>query len=183
LTQLSLRERRLVAVALLAALLAMVLYAIILPVINGFSDRAAERAALIATFERDERAVVQIDSIRRAAEAQRRDAARYHLQGGSAAVAADLLKERVAAAITASGGDLRAVDDVAAAAGTLQVRADARLTTSQLTAVLASLQAGEPLLVVEKLSVAATQAFQTGRSGPMDVQIETSGSYSTPAPR
>jgi general secretion pathway protein M len=183
LNQLSLRERRLVALALLTALLALVLYAAILPIIDGFSDRAATRAALLQTFERDERAVVQIASTRRAAEAQRRDAARFHLQGASAAVATDLLKERVAAAVAASGGDLRAIEDVAAASGSLRLRVDARLTTGQLTALLASLQRGEPLLVTETLSVAATQAFQTGRSGPMDVQLEISGSYPAPAPR
>lgn len=178
---LSLRERRLVALALLAALLALLMYVVILPIIDGFSDRAATRAALLQTYERDERAVVQIASTRRAAEAQRQDAGRYHLQGGSAASAADLLKERVAAAITASGGDLQAIEDVAAVAGTLQLRADARLTTGQLAALLTGLQSGEPLLVTENITVAATQAFQTGRSGPMDVRLEISGSYPTPA--
>ncbi|MBC7522393.1 MAG: hypothetical protein H7268_15040, partial [Sandarakinorhabdus sp.] len=128
-------------------------------------------------------AVAQIASTRRAAEAQRRDAGRFHLQGTNAAAAADVLKERVAAAGTASGGDLRSIDEVAAAPGMVRVRVDARLTTSQLAALLTGLQGGEPLLVTENLSVAATQAFQTGRSGPMDVQLEISGSYPAPAPR
>jgi general secretion pathway protein M len=183
LNQLSLRERRLVAVALLMALLALLLYAVILPIINGFSERAATRTTLLQTFERDERAVVQIASTRRAAEAQRQTSARFHLPGGSQAAANDKLKERVAAAIMASGGDLRAIEDVASAAGTIQLRADARLTTEQLAGLLVSLQRGEPLLIIEILSVTATQAFQTGRSGPLDVRLEISGSYPTPAPR
>jgi hypothetical protein len=91
------------------------------------------------------------------------------------------LKERVAAAIVAIGGDLRAVEDVAAGSGQIRIRLDARLTNDQLTGLLFTLQNDEPLLVIETLSVTATEASQTGRSGPMDIRIEVSGSY--PAPR
>lgn len=181
--RLSLRERRLLAVALLVALLALLLYAVVLPVVDGFSDRAEARTTLLETYARDERAVAQIASTRRAAEAQRRDTGRFRLEGANATLAADRLKERVAAAVTASGGDLRGIEDIAAAAGSIRVRADTKLTTSQMSALIAGLQHGEPLLVVEELSVTATQAFQTGRSGPMDVRLEISGSYPAAATR
>lgn len=180
-TGLSLRERRLIAVALLLAVLALLLYAVILPIVDGFAARAEARTELLETFARDERAVVQIASTRRAAEAQRGDAARFHLAGASAAVAADLLKERLAAAVTATGGDLRAIEDVAAQPGYIQVRTDARLTPAQLTQLLAGVQRGEPLLIIEDLAVTADDALQTGQSGPMDVRLEVSGSF--PAPR
>jgi len=180
-TSLSARERRLVAIALLVAVVALLLYLVILPITGGFAARADERAALQETYSRDERAVGQIVSVRRVAEAQKRDAGRFRLAGANSIRATDLLKERVAAAIVASGGDLRAVEDVAAGSGQILIRLDARLTNDQLTGLLFTLQNDEPLLVIETLSVTATEASQTGRSGPMDIRIEVSGSY--PAPR
>jgi hypothetical protein len=180
---LSQRERRLVAVLLLFALVALLAYGIVLPIFDGFSARAEARAALLETYARDERAVGQIDSVRRAAEAQRRDLARFRLVGDSVAAVSDQLKERVAATITATGGDLRSVEDIAAAANSIRVRADAHLTNAQLVAAITALEGSEPLLVVETLTVAADDAIQSGRSGPMDVRLEISGSYPAPAPR
>jgi hypothetical protein len=180
---LSQRERRLVAVLLLVALVAVAFYAAIFPITDGFSARTAARSKLFETYARDENAVLQIASARRAAEAQRRDAPRYRLTSGNAAEAADGLKERVASLITATRGDLRSVEDIAAPAGSIRVRADARLTTAQLAAAITSLQRGEPLLVIEALTVAADDAVQSGRASPMDVRLEVSGSYPAPAPR
>lgn len=180
---LSRRERRLVAVAMLCALLALLLYGVVLPIVDGFSDRAAMRDTLRETYARDERAVVQIASVRRAAEAQRRDAGRFRLDGASPTLAADRLKERIGAAITAAGGDLRSVEDIAAVPGAIRVRADARMVNPQLVAMLAAIERSDPLLVVENLSVTADQAFQTGRASPLDIRIEISGSYPATAPR
>ncbi len=182
-TALTARERLLVAVALLIAVIALFVYGVVVPVIDGFADRAAARAALLETYARDERAVVQVASARRAAEAQRRDAARFRLAGASATLAADGLKERVGAAVTAAGGELRNLEDVAAQPGTLRIRAEARLTTGQVAALLEGLQRGAPLLVIETLAVTADQAFQSGRAGPMDVRLEVSGSFPAAPPR
>ncbi len=182
-TTLSRRERRLIAVAILVAVVALVIFGLIMPVVDGFADRADARTALLATYARDERAIVQIASVRRAAEAQRTDMARFRLPGVSVTAAGDLLKERLGAAVAATGGDLRSTEDIAATAGTIRVRVDARLTNSQLVALLTGLQRGEPLLVLDNLTVTADQAFQTGRIGPMDVHLEVSGSYPTAAPR
>jgi hypothetical protein len=177
LSNLSLRERRLIAVALLLGALLLLLYGVILPIIDGFAARAEERTALLERYALDERAVMQMPSALRAAQVQRRDMARFRLAGATATLAADGLKERVGGAVTASGGELRAIEDVAASPGTIRIRTDARLTTAQLTALLVALQKSEPLLVIESLSVSADQALQTGRSGPMDVRLEVSGSY------
>lgn len=180
-TRLSLRERRLVAIAILVALVAAVVRGLIMPIVDGFATRDADRAALLATWAADERAVVQIASVRRAAEAQRRDAARFRLAGDTALLAADRFKERIGTAITATGGELRSIEDVAARPGMIRVRTDTRLTTGQLVTLLTGLQRGEPLLIVETLNLAADQALQTGRAGPMDVRLEISAPY--PAPR
>lgn len=182
-TQLSLRERRLIAVALLLAALALLFYGLVMPVIDGFSARAEARAALALTYARDERAIIQIQSARRAAEAQRRDQPRFRLAGSSQTAAADRLKERLAAAVTASGGTLRSVEDVAASPGTIRVRVDARLTSAQLAMTLATTLRGEPLLAIETLAVSADQSLQTGRASPLDVRLEASGLYPAAAPR
>ncbi len=182
-TALSLRERRLVAVAILFALLAALLYGIILPVVDGFSDRAAARTELLERYARDERAVTQIASTRRAAEGQRGDAARYRLDGTNAALAADGLRTRIGTAVAAAGGELRSAEDVAAAPGFIRVRTDCRVTTGQLSALLAGLQRSAPLLTIETLTVTADQALQTGRAAPMDVRLEISAPYPAAAPR
>jgi hypothetical protein len=174
---LTLRERRLIALALLLALLLLLVRGVILPIITGFDARAEERQALLQRHALDERAVVQMPSARRAAEAQRRDMARFRLAGATATLAADGLKERIGAAVVATGGEVRAIEDMAGTPGSIRVRLDSRLTTSQLAALLARLQNSPPLLVIENLTVAADQALQTGRAGPMDVRLEVSGSY------
>lgn len=182
-TQLSLRERRLLAMALLMVVLTLLLYGLVMPVIDGFASRADTRAALAQTYERDERAIIQVQSARRAAEAQRRDQNRFRLAGSSQTAAADRLKERLAAAVTASGGSLRSVEDVAAGPGMIRVGVDARLTTAQLATTLATIERGEPLLALESLAVNADQSLQTGRASPLDVRLEASGLYPAATPR
>ena len=183
LNSLSIRERRLIAVALLVALLALALYAVVLPLVDGFTDRTAAREALLETYRTDERAVAQLAALRRAADAQRRTVEPYRLTGRTAVIAADQLRERIGGAIVAAGGDLRGVEDVAATPGTIRVRTDARLTTPQLARVVAVLQNSPPLAVIDSLTVTADQALQTGRPGPMDVRLEISAPYPAAAPR
>jgi hypothetical protein len=160
-----------------------VLYAIVLPIVDGFADRSAARAALIESYQDDERAVAGLATLRRAASLQRKDAAVFRLPGATPLAATDALKDRLATAVTGLGGDLRAVEEVVAPAGTIRVRTDARLTTAQLVKLLTQLQNSPPILVIETLTVTADQALQTGRAGPMDVRVEVSAAYSAAAPR
>ena len=181
--QLSAREARLVAVAILLGLIALVWYGLVAPVVGGFADRAAHRDALRAADARDTRIAAQIPSIRRAAGIQRADMARFVLLPAAGAGPGDVLRDRIAAAVAASGGALRSVEDAAAAPGAVKVRADLQLTTGQLAALLANLQRGAPLLIVESLAVAADEAFQTNRSANMDVRLEVSARAAAPQPR
>lgn len=180
--RLSPRERKLVAVLLLVGALALVWYGLLAPLVGGFTDRAAARRALIESYQRDARAVAQIPSIRRAAEAQRASADRFVITGANPG---DVLRDRVAAAIVAAGGTLKSIEDVAgdSAATMVRVRADGQLTIPQLNALLAGLAQGTPLLVVDTLSVAADEAFQTNRPGQMDVRLEVSARIAAPKPR
>lgn len=181
--QLSAREAKLVAVAILLGVLALAWYALVAPVVGGFADRAARRDELRAAYARDTRIAAQIPSIRRAADAQRADLARFVLVPAAGAGPSDLLRDRIAAAVAASGGALRGVEEAAAAPGAVKLRADLQLTTGQLAALLANLQRGAPLLIVDSLTVAADEAFQTNRSANMDVRLEVSARTAAPKPR
>jgi hypothetical protein len=178
--RLSTRERKLVALLLLVGALFAVWYGVLAPLIGGFVDRAAARQALIESYQRDARAVAQIPSIRRAAEAQRASAEKFVMPGANPG---DALRDRVAAAVVASGGALKTIEDVAGTPATVRVRADSQLTIPQLNALLAGLAQGTPLLVVDALSVAADEAFQTNRPGQMDVRLEISARIAAPKPR
>jgi len=184
-TRLSPRERKLVALLLLVGALFAVWYGVLAPLVGGFVDRAAARQALIESYQRDARAVAQIPSIRRAAEAQRASAEKFVITGANPG---DQLRDRVAAAVVASGGALKTIEDVAGdvsggTPSTVRVRADSQLTIPQLNVLLAGLAQGTPLLVVDALSVAADEAFQTNRPGQMDVRLEVSARIAAPKPR
>lgn len=183
-SSLSARERRIVAIGLLVAAIALVWLAIVAPVIDGFAERAAARDELTVRYARDARAVAQVVSVRRAAERQRATRARFVLVAATPLAAGDRLKERLATTVAASGGALRSVEDLAGGSpGQIRARLDARLSPRQLSAVLTRLDAEAPLLVFDSLTVAADQAFATSRAGPMDVRLEVTAAIPAPQPR
>jgi len=182
--RLSLRERRLVAIGILIAVLALVWLVVVAPLLAGFTLRAAEREALLERYERDERIIAQQPSVRRAAVQQRRAAALFVAPSATPLAAADALKERLGAAVTASGGELRSVEDVARSEpAEVGARLTARLSPRQLSDVLSRLQSQPPLLVFDSMIVAADQAFATSRAGPMDVRLEVSAAVPAPQQR
>lgn len=180
-TRLSARERRLVAVLLLVAAIALAWFGLVAPVADGFAGRAERRAALRDTYARDERTIGQIPAMSRQADLQRRDRARYLLVAPTPAAAAAVLKERLGGTVAAAGGEVRTVEDVAAPAGRLRARLDARLTLPQLTAVLQRLETAPPLLLVDAMTVATDPGRQAAGPAPMDVRLEIDAA--TPAPR
>lgn len=181
---LSLRERRLVAVGLLVAALALAWLLVAAPLIDGFAARAAARDELLLRYARNARIIAQLPSVRRAAEQQRRTQSRFILVAPTPIAAADSLKERLAATVGASGGALRSVEDLAGTTpGQMRVRLDARLSPRQLSTVLTRLETEAPLLLFDSLTVSADQAFATSRAGPMDVRLEITAAIPAPAPR
>jgi hypothetical protein len=178
---LTLRERRLVAIAILLGLVALVYLAVLLPIANGFSDRAERREAAIARYVRNERAIAGIAALRRAADAQRADRGLHAFAAPSVAAAIERLKEQLGAHVVAAGGELKTVQEVAAAPGQVRAWAEGRLTMPQLVALLDRVRRNQPSLVVESLTVAADRAFQTGQLEPMDVRLEASARHTASA--
>lgn len=166
------RESRLVAVALLLAAILLPVFAIILPIVDGFSARSGERALLLATYARNERVIAGGGAWADRAGEQRRGQARYMLAAPSREQALDALRSRVSAALGGADGTLRSMQALDAEPGWLRLRADARLGLTALVEGLRRLAAQEPLLVIESLTVGADEAFASGLPGALDVQIE-----------
>ena len=68
---LSPRERKLVAVALLLGVIALIWIALLQPVLDGFTERAEQRAELADRYAQNERLIGRIGQLRRVAEQQR----------------------------------------------------------------------------------------------------------------
>jgi hypothetical protein len=177
--RLSDRERKLVAVGILVAAVAVVWLAIVSPLVGGFVDRRQQRQTLIKTYERDRRVLAGITVWRAEADEQRRTQGRFALVAASQAQATELLKERLTKLAADEGGVLKAVQDtqVDAAAPTVRVRADLQLTLSQLYESLKRLETEEPYVVVEYVSVDAVRASESGGASPLDVRLEVSADW------
>lgn len=183
--RLTARERKLVAVGLLMAAIAVVWLGIVSPLIGGFFDRADQRKALLQTYVRDRRVLAGIPAWRAQADEQRRSAARFAVLASSQAQATELLKERLTRLAADEGGVVKAVQDtqIDAAAPAVRVRADLQLTLSQLYESLKRLETEEPYVVVEYLSVDAVHASETAGAAPLDVRMEVSADWRAAAPR
>jgi hypothetical protein len=175
---LSARERRLVAIALLLAAVALVYFAVIGPFVGGFVDRAAERQELILTHQRNQGIMASIPMLRQTAEAQRRNAQRFALAAPSDQLAVDALKETIARIAADEGYQITAMQDLQtdAPTGVARVRADMQLSLPQLTDSLKRLETEGPY-VVEYLSVSADRALVTGHSSRLVVRLEVSAPW------
>lgn len=180
-SNLSARERRLVALLILVALIVLLFYGVIGPIVGGFADRAEARTLLLERWSRDDRAIAQLADSRRIADAQRRDAGRFLLIAPTPVAAADRLRERLGAAVTQLGGELRGVEDLPPEPGIVRARVDARLTLAQAATLVARLQNEPPLLAVEDLALAVEDGAGEAGIGRLEVRLEVAAR--APAPR
>ena len=99
---LSRRERRLIALALLAAMVGLAWLALVRPIASGFAERQARREQLAADHARNQRIVASIPQLRRMAE-RRRALGRLHaIAAPDAEQGSELLRERLEASVDAS---------------------------------------------------------------------------------
>lgn len=180
-TGLSDRERRLIAILILVAVVAFGWLAVLSPIISGFQARAAERERLALVQASNQRLIDNIARLRRQAEAQKADSARFHIIAPAPEAAAEQLKDRVAALISTAGGEVRALQDIEAGEGRIELRIEARVGEGALVPLLERLRNSEPLLIVTALSIAAPGADPAAQSSPanqLDVRIDVAASHS-----
>jgi type II secretory pathway component PulM len=172
--QLTPRERKLAAIGLAVAALALVWLAVIGPLLLGFAERASQRERLIAQYLQNERMIARTSALRRAAEKQAQGAADFVVSARDADAAAELLKTRLADSLTRAGGELRASEGVEAQPGWVRASVSGVVSYPHLVVWLDRLSNEPPYLVVESLSVAADRAINSNHLDLMDVQLEAS---------
>lgn len=180
---LSPRERKIVAIGILVGLIALVWFVLIVPVTAGFAARSAERALLTARFAGNERLIASIPRLRNAIESRKADFKNFRTEGESFAAVTEALKERLGAQVAASGGELRAMQEVSDRPGWARAWVEARMTLPQMIATLEKVQNQPPYLVVNSLTISADRALQSGKLDLMDIRIEASSPASAPKPR
>ncbi len=170
------RERRLIALGVLLALVAVVVLGVIVPVFGGMAARALERGDLVATYQRNQRVLAGIPVWRAQAVEQKSTASKFAIIAPTQALAAEMLKQRINRMTNEEGGSVQTVSEVQGDTpeGWVKVRADLQLTMAQLYKSLARLESEAPYVVVGYLSVAADRAQKSGHAAPMDVRIEVS---------
>ena len=175
------RERRLLALGLLAIVLAAVYWGVVAPVLGGFSARRTERIQLAETLQRDQRLVTLFPNLRAEEAALARDAGAYAVRTADVATARNAGEARLAALVTAAGGTLHAVRDEAGQAGEIRLRADAALTLRGLVGLLAALRSSRPFVAIKALTVSSGDASATQAPAPLEVRIDVVYAYAAPA--
>ncbi|HSZ75282.1 MAG TPA: type II secretion system protein GspM [Rhizomicrobium sp.] len=173
------REKRIVAIGILVAVIAVAWVGIISPLVQGFLNRAAERHEILNIYARNQRVLEGIPVWRAQADAQKKSAAQYAVLAQSQVLAAQALKTRINKLVADEGGSLQNIGDVQndVPQGWVRVRADLQLTDMQLYKCLTRLDSEAPYVVIEYVSVAADRAFQTGHLEPMAVRIEIAAPF------
>jgi len=182
---LSLRERRLAALGLLALALALTWLLLVGPLVGGFFDRAEQRRELQMTLQRNERLMAALPAWRTAAEAQGRSAARFAIAAPSEQLAVEVLKERLTRLATDEGFSVTATQDLQADAptGLVRIRSDMTLSLPQFADTVRRLESEGAYVVVDYLSISADRAAAAGRLSPMDVRLELTCAWRPLRPR
>lgn len=180
-TALSRRERRLVALGILLALVAALYYLLAAPVAAGFERRAAERRQLIDDYARQQRLLASAPYWNRERRRQRADAGVYALRAASHETASQMSKDRLTTMFR--GGTIRSIRDIPAPKGWIRLQVDAKLPLADLSGALRTILTARPGMAVLGLSVNAQEAFSTGQLSPLDARVEVSVPIDIAAPR
>jgi hypothetical protein len=181
--RLSRREARLVALLLLAVAVAIVYFAVVNPIVAGFSDRAEQRQALIQRYEVNGRIIAAIPRQRRMAEARSRIAADYTMAANDSASAGEALRARLQTQVLASGGEFLSGEDMTAPAHAAAVRVSMRIEWPLLLKLLTNIENGRPYLTIASLAIGADDALVTGQATKLDVQLEATIPFKPAAAR
>lgn len=179
---LSARERRMVALLILCALIAACHLAVVQPILHGFAARAAERERLQLRYVHNLRTIAAIPRLRRAAERDRAALTGYVVDVPGAEAGREALRARLQRAVAQAGGALGESEDGEGRPGWARVRAVVHLSYPQLVRLLGLLQRQPPWLVIESLSITAHEGA-AGATPLLDVDLDVSVPLRTAALR
>lgn len=171
---LSPRERRLAAVGILIGVAGLGWQFGIAPLIDGYIQRAEDRAALTAEYERNDRILAGLPGWRTEAQAQTATARAFAVAAPNQQVAVGLISQRIARGVKLAGGVVQETRLVAdkTSADWVHVHSDLQLTMGQLYAVLMRIQSEEPYVVVGYLSVETRPNPNPSEPQNMDVRMD-----------
>ena len=170
----SVRERRLIALLILTALIAAAWFLIVAPIVAGFQARAERRDRLALTYTHNQRTIAAIPRLRREVELRRVATAAFVAGMPHAEAGREWLKDRLQRAVDGADGEFREGGDAEAPPGWARARASARMTLPQLAVALTRLQNQPPWLIIEAVSITAGNVIVPSQSPVMDVEIEVS---------
>jgi Type II secretion system (T2SS), protein M subtype b len=168
------REQRLLAILILLGVVLLLSIAIVMPLYQGFIDRAEQREMLRLQAQHYERTIASIPRLRRISEASRNAVRDFTMAAPTPDRGGVQLEERLHAGVRAVGGEFHASDHEGSDKHMLRARATARMTLPQLTSLLVLLQNDRPYLVIESLNITADDALVSQKAGPLDVKMEIS---------
>jgi hypothetical protein len=177
---LSLRERRLVALALLMAVVAAVWLGVVQPIAAGFAERAGERADAVDAYLRGLRTLRAYPRLKAQAQMQRATAGGWSYVAASPAAAADAARDRQGRLVAAGGGTMRAIRTETASGGTARLQADLQAPLPGLVQLLRALHDGAPPAVVETLSLAASDPAGGAHGAPLQARVDVAFPYAAP---
>lgn len=179
------RERKLVAVGLLVATAAGLWLGLVSPLVGGVQARSEKRQELLSRYQANQRLMAALPSFRAEALVQRRTASLYQITAPTEALATEALRQRLSQALTDAGGAVTAVQPIQSDVprGWTSVRADARITLTQLLGSLRRLENEPPYVVIDYASLGAERALLTGHAAPLDVRLQVSARVHTASPR
>lgn len=171
------RERKLVALLILVAVVALVLALVLGPLVDGFAARAAQRQGLIDTFHANERRIASLDALARAAGAQDEELRARLIAAPDPDEAGEALRAQIESAAEAAGAQVKASEAAAAEGTRARAAVEARMGHAQLAALLAALNRVQPALAVDAVTVIADDALTNPKSDLLDVRIEASAPF------
>ncbi len=176
------RERRLLALGLLVLVFGLVWFVVVRPIVDGFDTREEERQQLLLNYARGERVIGAMRATRAALRLQHASAADYAVQAPSAALATDLLRERVINAARAAHATVASVQETQAPAGTVAVRADLTLPSERIAPLIAAIENARPWPVIEQFGVVANSSVAVDTATPVDVRLDVSVRFDASRP-
>jgi general secretion pathway protein M len=182
---------RMLALGLLAAALLGSYLLVVVPLLSTYQNSAAAIEQAENLLQRQQALAAQQPQLieRLEEEREQADAVVGYLQGPSDALAAAQLQDRVKAVVEASGGELRSTrilpaESIEASPGTRRtaLRVQIIVSTEGLAEILYDLEAGQPYVLIDELSVRSQHERRRRRNQSdadgdtmLDVSLELSG--------